>query len=54
MIGATPPRFSVLVKFSAQSNAARISPTAKTPTIGAVPVKQASASALPPPRGPIS
>src|SRR4029077_17089079 len=45
MIGATPPRFSVLVKFSAQSNAARIDPTAKKPTIGAVPGQQASASA---------
>ena len=48
MIAAAPPRFSVLAKFSAQSKAARIRPTAKTRTIGTVPVKHASTSALPP------
>jgi len=52
MIGTAPPRRSVLAKCRAKSNAARINPTAKMPTIGAVPVKQPSARSLPPPNGP--
>src|SRR5580658_2002971 len=47
-----PPRRSVRAKASVNSNAERISATAKIPTRAAAPVKQAAVRANPPPRLP--
>jgi hypothetical protein len=49
-----PAAPSVRAKVSAASKAARIRPTANMPTIGAVPVKQASTKPLPPPTEPMT